>query len=66
MATSDGYGKDEFKKQMEQLEQQFSRMSIEEKGQRISRKPPEKENITQDFGKTKIIKTHPENKPYES
>lgn len=66
MATSDGYGKDEFKKQMEQLEQQFSRMSIEDKGQRISRKPPEKENITQDFGKTKIIETHLENKPYES
>lgn len=66
MATSDGYDKDEFKKQMEQLEQQFSRMSIEDKGQRISRKPPEKENITQDFGKTKIIETHFENKPYES
>lgn len=66
MATSDGYDKDEFKKQMEQLEQQFSRMSMEDKGQRISRKPPEKENITQDFGKTKIIETHLENKPYES
>lgn len=66
MATSDGYDKDEFKKQMEQLEQQFSRMSIEDKGQRISRKPPEKENITQDSRKTKIIETHLENKPYES
>lgn len=38
MATRDGYDKDEFKKQMEQLEQQFSRMSIEDKGQRISKK----------------------------
>lgn len=66
MATTDGYDKDEFKKQSEQLEQQFSRMSIEDKGQRISRKTPEKENITQDFGKTKIIETHLENKPYES
>lgn len=66
LATSNGYDKDEFKKQMEQLEQQFSRMSIEDKGQRISGKPPEKENITQDFGKTKIIETHLENKPYES
>lgn len=66
MATTDGYDKDEFKKQMEQLEQQFSCMSIEEKRQRISRKPLEKENITQDFGKTKIIETHLENKPYES
>lgn len=66
MATSDGYDEDEFKKQMEQLEQQFSRMSIEDKGQRISRKTKEKENITQDFGKTKIIETHLENKPYES
>lgn len=54
------------KKQMEQLEQQFSRMSIEDKGQRISRKKTEKENITQDSRKTKIIKTHLENKSYES
>lgn len=66
MATSNGYDKDEFKKQMQQLEQQFSRMSIEDKGQRISRNLPEKENITQDFGKTKIIETHLENKSYES
>lgn len=66
MATSNEYDEDEFKKQMEQLEQQFSHMSIEDNGQRISRKPPEKENITQDSGKTKIIETHLENKPYES
>lgn len=66
MATSEGYGKDEFIKQMEQLEQQFSCMSIDDKGQRISQKPPEKENITQDPAKTKIIKTHLENKSYES
>lgn len=65
MATSNGYDKDEFKKQMEQLEQQFSHMSIEDKGQRISRKPPEKENITQDSRKTKISETHLENKSYE-
>lgn len=63
MATTDGYDKDEFKKQMEQLEQQFSRMSIEDKGQRISRKPQEKENITQDPRKTKIIETYLRNKP---
>lgn len=68
MATSDGYDKDEFIKQMEQLEQQFSRMSIEDKGQRISRKLPEKENITHDPGKTKIIETYLKNKSlrYES
>lgn len=65
MATGYRYDRKEFQKQMQQLEQQFSRMCIEDQGQRIGEMPHEKEKITQDSGKTKLLDTHLKNRLYE-